>query len=323
MKINDEEIGIMAEVASLYFEQHFSQQQIADKLYFSRSKVSRLISKAMESKVVEININYPLERILNLENQFRVQFHLNEVIVIRDYSTTYPMLLKRLGSAAVQYLDTAIKDNSSVGISWGQTIYNIVEQIVPNPRKKVKVIQLMGTAEHDANSAYDAPSLVMKFASKFDGTCSQFYSPLVVENDIVRDSLLKEPIIKRVVEEAKRVDVVVTSVGEVSLRKIKAWENYLDEEKWKELTKRGATGVLLAHFLKLNGKIVDETLDKKVIGIQLSDLETIENVVVVAGGANKAKDVLSALNTGYINTLIIDEKLAEAILSLNQKYSFR
>lgn len=42
-----------------------------------------------------------------------------------------------------------------------------------------------------------------------------------------------------------------------------------------------------------------------------------------SSGANKAKGVFSALNTGYINTLIIDEKLAEAILSLIQKYSFR
>ena len=108
MKINDEELGIMAEVASLYFEQNFSQQEIADKLYFSRSKVSRLLSKAIESKVVEITINYPLERIMNLEMKLKDIFELNEVIVIKDYSTTYEMLLKRLGNAAAQYLDLSL-----------------------------------------------------------------------------------------------------------------------------------------------------------------------------------------------------------------------
>ena len=53
--------GIMAEVASLYFERGLSQQEIADRLFFSRSKVSRLLSKAIEEKVEEIKINYPLE----------------------------------------------------------------------------------------------------------------------------------------------------------------------------------------------------------------------------------------------------------------------
>ena len=109
----DEELGIMAEVASLYFEQNFSQQEIADKLHFQDLKVSRLLSKAIESKVVEITINYPLERIMNLEMKLKdIHLNWNEVIVIKDYSTTYEMLLKRLGNAAAQYLDGVIKDNT-------------------------------------------------------------------------------------------------------------------------------------------------------------------------------------------------------------------
>ena len=318
--MNDEELGVMAEVASLYFEQRYSQQEIADKLYFSRSKVSRLISKAMENKIVEITINYPLERILSLENQLKEQFNLIEVIVIRDYSTTYPMLLKRIGAAAAQYLDGAIKDHSSIGITWGQTVYNIVEQLIPNKRKQVNVIQLMGTAEHENNSAYDAPQLVRKFVEKFDGTYLPFYAPLVVENDIIRDSLVKEPIISRVIDEAKKVDIVLTSIGDFSSRKIKAWENYLDENKWRDLTAQGAVGALLAHFIKMDGSSVDENLDKKVIGIQLSDLKNIQNVVTVVGGANKARGLFGALNTNCISTLIVDEKLAETVLALNSKY---
>lgn len=222
MKINDEELGIMAEVASLYFEQNFSQQEIADKLYFSRSKVSRLLSKAIESKVVEITINYPLERIMNLEMKLKDIFELNEVIVIKDYSTTYEMLLKRLGNAAAQYLDGVIKDNTSMGITWGQTIYHIVEAMNANHHKNLRVIQLMGTTESDNNSAYDAPELVRKIVDKYGGSFSQFYSPLVVENELVRDSLVREPIIRKVLEEARQVDIVVTSIGHFSSRKIKA-----------------------------------------------------------------------------------------------------
>ena len=289
MKINDEELGIMAEVASLYFEQNFSQQEIADKLYFSRSKVSRLLSKAIESKVVEITINYPLERIMNLEMKLKDIFELNEVIVIKDYSTTYEMLLKRLGNAAAQYLDGVIKDNTSMGITWGQTIYHIVEAMNANHHKNLRVIQLMGTTESDNNSAYDAPELVRKIVDKYGGSFSQFYSPLVVENELVRDSLVREPIIRKVLEEARQVDIVVTSIGHFSSRKIKAWEHHLDDAGYRQLSDKGAVGVLLAHFINQHGHLVDETLDQQVIGIKLEDLKQIKNVVAVAGGVNKAK----------------------------------
>ena len=63
LRHNDENAGLMAEVASLYFEQGMSQQEIAAKLYFSRSKVSRLLTKAVEENIVKITINYPLERL--------------------------------------------------------------------------------------------------------------------------------------------------------------------------------------------------------------------------------------------------------------------
>ena len=319
MKINDEELGIMAEVASLYFEQNFSQQEIADKLYFSRSKVSRLLSKAIESKVVEITINYPLERIMNLEMKLKDIFELNEVIVIKDYSTTYEMLLKRLGNAAAQYLDGVIKDNTSMGITWGQTIYHIVEAMNANHHKNLRVIQLMGTTESDNNSAYDAPELVRKIVDKYGGSFSQFYSPLVVENELVRDSLVREPIIRKVLEEARQVDIVVTSIGHFSSRKIKAWEHHLDDAGYRQLSDKGAVGVLLAHFINQHGHLVDETLDQQVIGIKLEDLKQIKNVVAVAGGVNMAKGVYGAVKGGYVNTLIVDERLALGLLDLEAK----
>ncbi len=316
MKINDEEMGIMAEVASLYFEQKFSQQEIADKLYFSRSKVSRLLTRAIESKVVEISINYPLERIMNLEMKLKKCFSLQEVIVIKDYSTTYEMLLKRLGNAAAQYLDGALKENGSMGVTWGQTVYHIVEAMNPSRQKNIRAIQLMGTSEVDNNNAYDAPELVRKIVDKYGGSFSQFYSPLVVENELVRDSLVKEPIIRKVLEEARQVDIVVTSIGQFSSRKIKAWEHHLDEASYQRLSEEGAVGVLLAHFIREDGGLVNENFDQQVIGIKLEDLKQIENVVGIAGGVSKAKAVCGALKGGYINTLIVDERLALELLRL-------
>lgn len=316
MKNSDENAGIMAEVASLYFEQGLSQQEIANRLYFSRSKVSRLLSKAIAEKVVEITINYPMERVFHLESELKKLYGLTEVIVAKDYGTSFTMLMKRVTYMAAQHLDSILEMHTPLGITWGETVYHVVEEIKPSSKKHINVIQLMGTTENDNNSAYNTPDLIRKLVDKYDGSFSQIYSPLVVENDIIRDSLSKEPIIQRVLNEARDAKIVLTSVGELYNSKTKAWESTLNPSVKAKLTKEGAVGVLLAHFIQMDGSLADSKLDRKVIGISLEDLQNIENVMAVAVGVKKAKSLFGALNGGYINTLIIDEMLAREVLSL-------
>lgn len=319
MKNSDENAGIMAEIASLYFEQEMSQQEIADRLFFSRSKVSRLLSKAIKAKIVEITINYPLDRVFHIEYELKTLFALKEAIVMKNFGTSPDMKMKRVSSIAAQYLDGIIKTHMPIGITWGETVFRVVSALKPSEQKDINVIQLMGSTEHDQNSAYDSPEIVRQMVEKYGGNYSQIYSPLVVENDIVRDSLCKEPMIRRVLDEAREAKVVLTSVGEFYNSRTKAWESSLTPAVKQKLRSEGAVGVLLAHFIKLDGSLADEELDRKVIGISLEDLRNIENVVAVVTGVKKAMSVLGALQGGYIDTLIVDEELASEVLRLYHK----
>lgn len=319
MKNSDENAGIMAEIASLYFEQEMSQQEIADRLFFSRSKVSRLLSKAIKAKIVEITINYPLDRVFHIEYELKTLFALKEAIVMKNFGTSPDMKMKRVSSIAAQYLDGIIKTHMPIGITWGETVFRVVSALKPSEQKDINVIQLMGSTEHDQNSAYDSPEIVRQMVEKYGGNYSQIYSPLVVENDIVRDSLCKEPMIRRVLDEAREAKVVLTSVGEFYNSRTKAWESSLTPTVKQKLRSEGAVGVLLAHFIKLDGSLADEELDRKVIGISLEDLRNIENVVAVVTGVKKAMSVLGALQGGYIDTLIVDEELASEVLRLYHK----
>lgn len=310
-----EDIGIIAEVASMYYEQGYSQQEIAEKLYFSRSKVSRILTQAVDLGIVEIKVKYPSERLSYLEMVIKKMYPLNDVIVIKNYKTSHDTLLKRIGHVAAEYIETNFYDIEKIGLSWGETIYNMIESLKPNMQKHIHAVQLMGADDHDGNIAYDAAELIHRFIDKYNGTYTQLYSPLVVENDMIRQSLVKEPIIKKALKEAMDVDLVITSVGEISYGKNKAWEYYLNKNDYQMLEEKGAVGTLLAHFIKEDGTIVDENLDSKVIGIKLQDLKTISNVVVIAVGINKYKSLLGALNGGYVDTLIIDENLANALIS--------
>lgn len=319
MKKNDENIGVMAEIASLYFEQGLSQQEIADRLYFSRSKVSRLLSKAVEEKVVEITIHYPMERVFHLEQTMKNIFDLQNVIIAKDYGTSFPMLLKRVSHLAAQYLDGIMETHTSIGITWGETVYHVIDELTSTNKRHIRVIQLMGTTENNHNTAYNTSELIRKLVDKYDGDFSQIYSPLVVENDIIRDSLMKEPIIQRVIQEARNANIVLTSVGDLHTGKTNAWNHVLTPQVKAKLTKEGAVGVVLAHFIRMDGSVVDGELDAKVIGISLDDLKQIENVICVAVGVKKAKCIFAALQGGYMNTLITDECTARQVVSLYAK----
>lgn len=323
MKNNDDNVGIMAEVASLYFEQRLSQQEIADRLYFSRSKVSRLLNKAIEERVVEIYINYPMDRANAIENELKAIYDLKEILVIKDYGTSADMQLKRVAGIAALHLDKILQVHSQLGITWGETISNVVEAVKPSEKKYINVIQLMGFAEHVAHSTYDTPAIVRKLLDKYDGNFSQIYCPLVVENELVRNLLIKEPTIQRVLNEAKEAKIILASIGEFYNNRTKAWDQVLTPKVKQRLKQQGVVGVLLAHFIKADGTLVDKELDKKVIGISLADLKKIENVVVVAAGIKKAKGVFGALNGGYINTLIVNEELAEEVLRLYRQYCLK
>ncbi len=65
--MNFEKEKFLSKIARLYYFSNLNQQQIADKLSISRSKVSRYLDKARKDKVVEIKINSPVEAYEELE----------------------------------------------------------------------------------------------------------------------------------------------------------------------------------------------------------------------------------------------------------------
>ena len=66
-----EKWSILATVANLYYNSEMTQNEIADRMYTSRSKISRMLKEARELGIVEISIKEPWERDLNLEKEIQ------------------------------------------------------------------------------------------------------------------------------------------------------------------------------------------------------------------------------------------------------------
>lgn len=306
---------MLAMVANLYYNSEMTQSEIANRMYTSRSKISRMLKEARKLGIVEISIKEPWERELNLENELYKRYKLDNVRVVTSKERSQTQIMGRLAEVSAYYLDSIVKKDMVVGISWGNTLYHIVKYIDANNKKNIPitVVPIMG-ASNVKRPERDAMDLAKELASAYGGNYQYIYAPLFVNNKELKDSLIQDDVIKSALRLAKSADVILTSVGSIEY---KTWENYLGEKTFQLLGKQGAIGHIGGHFFDINGKEIYTKLLDRMVGIEFEDLKNCKNVVCVAYGEAKARAVTGTLRGGVINTLIVDSACAEKILEFS------
>lgn len=312
-----EKWNVLATVANLYYNSELTQNQIAERLYTSRSKVSRMLKEARELGIVEIYIREPWERNLDCEQVLKEKFNLKNVRVVMMKDLDQDNGLQKIAEAASYYLDSIVRQGMVVGISWGNTLYRIVKYISNNNRKNIPitVVPIMGAA-NTKSPEKDAMDLAKDLASAYGGKYQYIYAPLFVNNKELRNSLIQEENIKNVLDLSKNSDAMLTSVGSIVY---KSWNNYLSMKTLEILEAKGAVGHIGGHFYDIQGRELETSLSERMIGVSLHDIRTCREVVCVVYGEGKAEAILGAMRAGLLNTLIIDEKCAKKVLELTEK----
>ena len=201
-----------------------------------------------------------------------------------------------------------------VGISWGNTLYHVVKYIDANNKKNIPitVVPIMG-ASNVKRPERDAMDLAKDLAFAYGGTYQYIYAPLFVKNKELKESLIQDDTIEKTLQLAENADVILTSVGSIEY---KSWENYLGENTFQVLGKKGAIGHIGGHFYNIHGQEIETSLSDRMIGISYEDLKKCKNVICIASGEAKAKAIAGALRGDLINTLIIDSVCGEKLIEL-------
>ena len=296
--LNDsEKRNMLASVANLYYNAEMTQNQIAERFFTSRSKISRMLKEARQLGIVEITIKEPWDRNTVLEQKLMKQFCLKDIRVIIPKESNDTLILQKLGEVAAYYLDSQIDEDTVLGMSWGNTMYHTVKAV-----KTSKNISLT-----------DALDLSKELAHAYGGDYHYIYAPLFVNSSDIRDSLEEDPNIKETLTIAKRANIILTSVGSIVY---KSWKSYLSTKDLYYLEKNGAIGHIGGHFYNQDGIEVETPFVKRMIGLSLEDIKKAENVICVAGLEMKAEAILGAVRGGYIDTLITDENAARRMLKI-------
>ena len=309
------EISQMIEIATLYYEYDMTQSEIAKRYYISRTKVSRILTKARELGIVEIKVNRLLNRNYYLEDYIKEKYNLKKVFLYDGSTNQNGEIMKGAVTLAGEYLEQRITEKMIVGISWGYTVSKAIDEIENTINLPISVVEIMGFASM-ANPLENGNNLANKLASKYNGYVYNMNSPLFVDLD-VKEKLLKDPAVSRALSIANKADLILTSLGILDFEPTSSlWTGYMTNEMLNELKDQGAVGSIGARFFDRNGKILKNEWDKHCIGIKLEDIKKVDEVAVVAGGIKKSDAIIGALRGGFIDILISDSNTIKNIVDL-------
>ena len=305
----------LAKVSSLYYDKCMTQSEIANEFKTTRFKVAKYIQFAKDEGVVEININYPRQRLKSLENEFLERFDLKEVIIIDNKTLPYDEIIYALGKFGARFLTDIIEENDTVGVLWGKTISNVIKHLNVNNKMPITALQLVGAAAKD-NLLIDSPELIRRLAEAYSGTYKYLYAPLYMENDFARKAFLQEPVINDTLFSASKAKIALSGIGTVhAVFASTLWKNYLNDN----ISKSTAVGCIYGRVYDILGNLIDAPINEKVIGLDLDIIRNIEYRIGVSSGKLKGEAILGAINGKFINVLITDAETATKVLLLDDK----
>jgi DNA-binding transcriptional regulator LsrR (DeoR family) len=303
----------LSSVANMYYIMELNQKQIAERLYTSRSKISRMLTEAKELGIVRISISEPWERNQEHENNIRNIFHFKNIRVIKQRLSDAEGGKQLIYKAAAYYIDSLIRENMVVGISWGDTLGNVVKELADNSINNIPitVVPITGAARISSPKT-DGLELSRKLAAAYCGTYRYIYAPLFVKTREIKASMLQDHNVKSTLKLAQSSDIILTSVGALDP---KSWENFLGADSLEILVQNDAVGHIGGYFYDIEGHLLNHLISEEMIGIDFAGLSEKQKTICIALGENKAIPVIGALNGGFINMLIIDEKCADSIIN--------
>ena len=302
---------LQVRAAWLYYVEDLTQLQVSRVMKTSRAKVIRLLSGARETGIVRVAIEAKGSEQIALERELAIRFKLSEVVVV-------PAPVDDAGVAAVvghatgTYLAGHVHDGMSIGVGWGVTLSMSLKAIGAKPRERLSVVSLLGGMTH--SRAINPSAVSRRIADAFGADCYQLTAPVFVANEDVRNALWTEPGLRDLRERARRIDLALVSVGEVSDEATLFREGVLPRSQVSSLLKAGAVGEVLCHFIDADGQVVDHPFNRRAVAIDFKDLAKVPKIVIAAGGRRKVAAIRAAFKAMKANVLITDAGAARGLL---------
>ena len=305
---------LLAKVASMYYEQEMTQNQIAASLDLSRVKIYRLLKAARETEIVRILIDWPVKRSLDLEAQLADNFGMDRALVLQTGATDSALLLRRIAQLAARYLEGVLADQTTLCICFGSTTYEVISAIRMDFQADVKVVQATGSLSH-ALKEFDSSALTRQLAQKLGGEAHYLSSPLLADDAQAAAVIREQAVVGLTLEQVRGADIALVGIGDLDpLTSGFVRAGVAESQLLRSYREAGAIGDMAWQIFDGAGKLFPCELNQRIIGVTLEELRAVPQTIAVAVGLSKAAAIRGALQSGAVNVLCTDEETAERIL---------
>ncbi|SFE91639.1 deoxyribonucleoside regulator [Bacillus sp. OV194] len=303
----------MIQVAKMYYEMNLTQKEISEQLNYSRPTISRIVDAAFKSGIIDVKINYSISSVDELEQRIKEKYDLKKVFVSPVFVNDPDLILNDVGKAVANFLYEICENTSILGVSWGNSMSHVASFLKRKELPEMKIVQLNGGVAKSSFSTGSA-AILERFSEAFSADHYLLPVPSIVDSSNIAEAIITDSNIQHTLALGTKSTIAVFSIGNISYDSVLYKGGYFKGDSYEELINLKAVGDICSRYFSLNGRLVDQELNRRTIGLQLDELRHKEYSIALAAGKEKARSVKGALNGGYVNVLFIDEELAKEII---------
>ena len=303
---------LLASLAQDYYLSQLSLADLVEKYDLSRYLVNKYLEDARREGVVTINVAAPNPRNLEMETKFQELFDIENVHIISDSLNPIETSENVLNYAAHQ-ITPLITQSRVVGLTWGSTVYNLIQNLPVSIQEDITFTQFLGE-NMKYKSDVGSMRMVELVASKFSAEYLTMAGPLYVLNEDVREGMKSEIAIKPSFDAAQHMDFLFTALGTVaSLNSIPVWRENADAIL-SGINQEDIAGMVYGRPFDIDGNFLALDNDN-VFGVNIDTIMSTPRRFAVVKSKFKTDALIGALRGKFFTDIVMTEAVARRVLT--------
>lgn len=312
------QIELVYKIARLYYEKGLTQQEIANRYGISRIKVSRMLARAIQEKLVLIKIIEPESPFSELEHLLEERYGLDEVVIADSSNEDEKEILEHIGIAGANYISERLQGHETIGLTWGRALYSLVNHLPSIHLPELKVVQMLGGLG-EPEAAFHGAELARRMAQFFGSRPRLIHSPAIIKSASLCKELKNDNQVKTTLQLAASADMAIFGMGNFDDRApLVRSKNIMSQADIDMLKTYQVVGDISLRFFDGHGNYMVTDLDERIVGLTSEEIMRIPRKIGLAGGVSKFKTIAAAVKGRLIDVLITDHFTAKRLLDANQ-----
>ncbi|QXM05687.1 sugar-binding transcriptional regulator [Crassaminicella indica] len=243
----------------------------------------------------------------SMEEEVAKKLNIHKVLIVPGSYDEDELVLREIGRVASVYLKSILKNDIVIGITGGQTMAMVAEEMSEDDLKHSNIAVIPARGGLGKNVEKQSNTIAAKIAKKLNASYNLLHMPDNISKELLK-SLSEDPNIKEVVDYIQKIGILVFGIGRADKMSVRRG---LSEEKINTLKQHGAVAEAFGYYFNKDGEIIQEV---NTVGVSLDHYKGLQHIIGAAAGTEKAEAIIAISKLNENLTLVIDEGLAKKIL---------